>query len=84
MALCVHLAVDGTLVPAGQAPEECAGYVLISGAEYGVVNVFGQLVEVPSQADALSWFVGPFGLILFLFLVARIAGRVAGFFDSRR
>ncbi|WFC43784.1 hypothetical protein [Pseudoxanthomonas sp. SE1] len=82
MALCVALASDGTLVPTGQPVAECTGYVLISGTEHAVYGLINQVFATPTPEQAAGWFVGSAGAVMFWFVVAHIAGRVANFFNQ--
>lgn len=81
MAVCVSLNADGTLATTGQAVSECAGYVLVSGSEYGVYQVVQDMLSAPTPEQAAGWFSGPFILVLTLHLVSRHIGVLAGFFD---
>ena len=80
MAICVALQPDGTLLPTGQAVEECTGYVLVSGSEHSFYALVHQVFDTPTPEVAASWFVGALGAVIFWFIVARIAGSVASFF----
>lgn len=81
MALCVALAQDGTLIPTGQPVLECTGYVLVSSSEHAVYGLINQAFAIPTPEQAAGWFVGSAGVVILWFLVARIAGRVANFFN---
>lgn len=81
MALCVSIAQDGTLIPTGQPASECTGYVLISGTEHAVYGLINQAFATPTPEEAAGWFVGSAGVVIGWFVVARIAGRVANFFN---
>ncbi|WP_369929321.1 hypothetical protein [Xanthomonas sp. NCPPB 2632] len=81
MAVCVTLNPDGTLATTGQAVSECAGYVLVSGSEYGVYQVVQDALSTPTPEEAAGWFAGPFTLVLTLHLVARNVGVLGRFFD---
>lgn len=81
MALCVALAQDGTLIPTGQPVGECTGYVLLSSSEHAVYGLINQAFATPTPEQAAGWFMGTFGVVVAWFVVARIAGRVASFFD---
>lgn len=83
MALCVALQPDGTLVPTGQPVAECTGYVLVSASEHSVYALVNQAFAVPTPTQAAGWFVGSCGAVIVWFVVARIAGSVAGMFNSR-
>jgi hypothetical protein len=82
MGVCVAIAENGTLVPTGQPVTECAGYVLLSGAEANTLTLFAQAFEVPDKEVLATWAVGPFALIVGLYVVARIVGSVASFFNK--
>lgn len=81
MATCVTLNADGTLAPTGQAVSDCAGFVLVSGSEYGVYQVVQDMLSAPTPEQAAGWFSGPFVLVLTLHAVARHIGVLARFFD---
>jgi hypothetical protein len=81
VALCVQLQVDGTLVPTGEAIDACTGYVLLSPAEHAWSSLLHQAFDAPDLASATELFVGGFGLVLLIYVGARIAGAVASFFD---
>lgn len=81
MALCVALLQDGTLAPTGEPVEVCTGYVLVSGSEHSFYALVNQVFDTPEPEVAAGWFVGALGAVMFWFVVARIAGRVATFFD---
>ncbi|KAF1727759.1 hypothetical protein CSC76_09230 [Pseudoxanthomonas mexicana] len=80
MALCVALQPDGTLVPTGQAVDACTGYVLVSSSEHAVYGLINQAFAVPTPEQAAGWFVGTFGFVVTMYLVARMTGAVANFF----
>lgn len=80
MAECVALTVDGTLVPTGQPVDACTGYVLVSGSEHSFYALAYQAFAQPTPEQAAGWFVGAFGAVVTFFLIARMAGRVAGMF----
>ncbi|MCS4233101.1 hypothetical protein [Stenotrophomonas sp. BIGb0135] len=82
MGLCVALTENGTIVPTGQPVAECSGYVLLSGAEVSTVALIAQAFEIPDKEVLATWAAGPFGLIVFLFVVARVAGSVAAVFHK--
>ena len=81
MALCVALQADGTLLPTGQAVSECTGYVLLSSSEHAVYGLINQAFAMPTPEQAAGWFCGTAGVVIGWFVVARIAGRVANFFN---
>lgn len=81
MALCVLIDSAGALVPTGQPVDQCAGYVMVSASEYGVYNFMQEALQPPQdQQQIAEWFTAPMAAIVFLYLVARCAGAVAGFF----
>lgn len=80
MALCVALMPDGTLAPTGQAPEECTGYVLVSGSEHSFYALVHDVFSIPEPEVAAGWFVGALGAVIFWFVAARIAGSVVAMF----
>ena len=82
MAVCVELRSDGTLAPTGNDVASCAGYVLVSGSAYGVVNTFSTLFARPDSQQAAGWLVGAFGFVMVMFLTGRCVGAVANFFDK--
>jgi hypothetical protein len=81
MALCVTLNSDGTLATTGQAVSECAGYVMVSGTEYGVYQVVQDMLSTPTPEEAAGWFFGPLTLVLTMFIVSRQLGELTNFFD---
>lgn len=80
MALCVAMNSDGTLSPTGEYVSACTGYVLLSGSEYSLVNAVNSAFGVPSLEETTGWFVGPFVLVVGLYLAARSAGVIVGVF----
>ena len=88
MSECVTLRSDGTLVDNGPVSSSstsinCAGYVLIDAGSYGVVYPVVQAAYgVPSTTDAVSWFVGAWGVVVFFYVVARMCGSVVSMFKS--
>lgn len=74
MALCVVMNADGSLSPTGEPVASCSGYVLLSGSEYSMVGAIDQALGVPDSTQAMGWFVGPFSLVVGLYIVARMAG----------
>lgn len=82
MGICVAITEAGTLVATGQPVTECTGYVLLSGAEANTLTLFAQAFEVPDKEVLHSWAVGPFMLIVGLYVAARITGTVASFFSK--
>ncbi|MCD9096529.1 hypothetical protein [Luteimonas fraxinea] len=84
MAVCVALASDGTLHPTGQSVEACTGFVLVSGSEHSFYALAYQAFATPTPEQAAGWFVGTFGAVVGMFVLARIVGTVAGMFNSSR
>ncbi len=82
MGICVAITEAGTLVATGQPVTECTGYVLLSGAEANTLTLFAQAFEVPDKEVLQTWAVGPFMLIVGLYVGARIVGSVASFFNK--
>ena len=82
MALCVVMNPDGSLSPTGEPVESCSGYVLLSGSEYAMVGAIDQALGVPDSTQATGWFMGPFSLVVFLYVAARCAGSVVNMFRS--
>lgn len=82
MALCVALQADGTLLPTGEAPHACTGYVLVSGSEHSFYALVHEAFAMPDAATATTWFVGCLGAVVTWYLVARLAGSVANFFGK--
>lgn len=81
MALCVVIDSAGALVPTGQAIDQCTGYVMVSGSEYGVYSTLHEALQPPASTAQLSeWFTAPMAAIVFCYIIARIAGSVAGMF----
>ncbi|WP_369929345.1 hypothetical protein [Xanthomonas sp. NCPPB 2632] len=81
MAICVTLNQDGTLATTGQAVSECAGYVMVSGSEYGVYQVVQDALSTPTPEEAAGWFFGPLTLIATIYVLSRQVGSLANFFD---
>lgn len=82
MAQCVTLNSDGTLSPTGEDVSACSGYVLLSGSEYAMVGAIHEALGVPDATQAMGWFMGPFSLVVFLYVAARCAGSVVNMFRS--
>lgn len=82
MALCVTLNSDGTLSQTGQPVEECTGYVMVSGSEYGVYQAVQDAFGVPTPDDALSWFSATCGCVVVMFIVSRWVGSVVSMFNK--
>lgn len=82
MAVCVALAADGTLHPTGQSVEACVGYVLVTGSEHSFYALAYQVFASPTPAQAAGWFVGTWGAVVGMFVVARIVGTVAAMFHK--
>lgn len=80
MAICVELQADGTLVPTGQPVDQCTGYVLVSGSEYGIYSFMHDALAIPDSQVVGGWFVGALGAVMFWYVVSRMAGSVATFF----
>ncbi|MGC1551019.1 MAG: hypothetical protein WA777_21045, partial [Rhodanobacter sp.] len=80
MATCVTLNADGTLTPTGQTVDQCTGYVLVSGSEYGVYQVVQTAFSAPDPATACSWFVGTWGTVMFFYIIERAVGSVVSMF----
>jgi hypothetical protein len=82
MALCVAINSDGTLSQTGQPVSECAGYVMVSGSEYGVYQAVQDAFAVPTAQQATTYFVASWGCVVVMFIVSRLAGSVASFFGK--
>jgi hypothetical protein len=81
MALCVLIDSAGSLVPTSQPVDQCTGYVMVSGSEYGVYSVLHEALKPPADIAQLSqWFTAPMAAIVFCYIIARVAGTVAGMF----
>lgn len=80
MAQCVVLNPDGTLTTTTDAVEECAGYVLVSGSEYGVIALVGAAFEPPTVEVIATVSAAAFFAPLVFYLTGLAVGRVAGFF----
>lgn len=80
MAECVTLNSDGTLTPTGQTVDQCTGYVLVSGSEYGVYQTLQTAFAQPSSSDAMSWFFGAWGAVMVFYIGSRAAGSVVAMF----
>lgn len=83
MALCVTLNADGTLTQTGDSVDQCAGYVLVSGSEYGVFQVVQDSLSMPTPEVMAEWFSAPFFMAVSLHFVAMFVGKIAGFFDDK-
>jgi len=82
VAQCVALNSDGTLTATADSAAACPGYVLLSGSEYAMVGAIDQALGVPDSTQAMGWFMGPFTLVVFLYVAARCAGSVVNMFRS--
>lgn len=82
MAQCVILNANGTLTPTGQPVDQCTGYVLVSGSEYGVYQVVQQALAVPSSSQATGWFIGAWGAVMVFYIGARCVGSVLSMFND--
>ena len=71
MAICVDLRPNGRLLPTGELPSDCSGYVLLDATEYAGVVAAGDLWTVPGTAEILAAFSSGGTLILTLYLVSR-------------
>lgn len=74
MSECVTLNADGTLTTTGQAPADCAGYVLVSSSEHAQMSFLSSLFEWPEADIAGTWLVGAFGFVM----VCNVAGSLVG------
>lgn len=84
MALCVLIDSAGALVPTGQPVDQCAGYVMVSASEYGVYNFMQQALQPPQDIQQIAeWFTAPMAAIVFMYVVARLAGSAAAVFKHR-
>lgn len=83
MATCVTLNADGTLTPTGQTVDQCTGYVLVSGSEYGVYQVLQTAFAAPTPDQAAGWFFGSWGVVIIMYLAARCVGAVLSMFNSK-
>jgi hypothetical protein len=83
MAQCVTLNADGTLTPTGQTVDQCAGYVLVSGSEYGVYQAVQTALGVPSTTEAQGWFFGAWGAVMVFYIGARCVGSVLSMFNEK-
>lgn len=84
MALCVELEIgqDGYLLaPTGQTVADCTGYVMVTPAEYAWLDLMQLAFASPTVEQAGAYFVGGFGGILSIYVVARICGAIASYFD---
>lgn len=80
MAQCVTLNADGTLTPTGQTVDQCTGYVLVSGSEYGVYNAVQQALAVPDASTAMQFFLAAWGVVVVSYIAARWVGAVVNMF----
>lgn len=83
MAQCVTLNADGTLTPTAQTVDQCTGYVLVSGSEYGVYQVVQQALAVPTSQETVGWFVGAWGAVMVFYIAARAVGSVLSMFNHK-
>ncbi|HEY4557762.1 MAG TPA: hypothetical protein VIG82_06190 [Enteractinococcus sp.] len=72
---------NGALIPTGQPVAECSGYVLLSASEHAVYGLIQQAFAFPTPAQAAGWFVGSAGVVIGWYVLARIVGGVANFFN---
>lgn len=84
MSECVVLQADGTLIPTGQPASECAGYVLVSGTEYGSVQFMARLFDMPPTDQIMGVLVAAFGFILVCNVVASMVGSVVQMVSTDR
>lgn len=84
MAECVTLNADGTLSPTGQTVDQCTGYVLVTGSEYGVYQVVQTSLAVPTPDEASGWFIGAWGLVMVFYIAARCVGAVLSMFNDNK
>lgn len=80
MALCVAVNADGTLSQTGQPVDQCTGYVMVSGSEYGVYQVLQDALAAPTPEQALGWFFGVWGVVVVSYITARFTGTVISMF----
>jgi hypothetical protein len=83
MAQCVVLNADGTLTPTGETVDQCTGYVLVSGSEYGVYQVVQNAFSAPTPDQATGWFFGCWGSVMVMFIAARCVGAVLSMFNEK-
>lgn len=76
MSECVLLAADGTLIATGQPVNECAGYVLLSGTEHGLLSILVDLFKAPDPETLIAVLVATFGFVLVCNVVAYMTGAV--------
>ena len=82
MSQCVVLNADGTLVPTTDAPQQCAGYVLLTPGEYAASQWSSALWATPT-ADQIGTAVQyGFFLPLMVYVLASWTGVLANFFKS--
>ncbi len=82
MATCVTLNADGTLTPTGQPVDQCTGYVLVSGSEYGVYSTVQQALAVPGTSETVGWFIGAWGAVMVFYIGARCVGAILSMFND--
>lgn len=80
MAQCVTLNADGTLTPTGQTVDQCTGYVLVSGSEYGVYSAVQQALAFPDASTAMQFFFAAWGVVVVSYISARWVGAVVNMF----
>lgn len=81
MALCVVLQPDGTLTATGEAVADCTGHLLVTPAEYAWLELMQQAFGMPSAEQAATLVAGGLGGVLFIYVLCRLLGAVANFFD---
>lgn len=82
LPLCVNLDPQtNALVAAGEFTGECAGYLLITPADWAGSLTIAQIFAFPDPAMFAATFFGAFGAVLGCAVVGHAVGSVAGFFD---
>lgn len=84
LPLCVHLdQATNALIAAGEFTGECAGYVLMTPADWAGSMTVAQLFAFPDPLVFAAAFTASFGAVIGCAVVAHAVGSVAGFFDSK-
>jgi hypothetical protein len=84
LPLCVHLdPVTNALIAAGEFTGECAGYVLMTPADWAGSLTIAQLFAFPDPLAFAATFTATFGAVLGCAVVSHAVGTVAGFFDPK-
>lgn len=83
MAVCVTLNSDGTLSPTNQTVDQCTGYVMLSGSEYGVYQVVQDALGAPTPDQAAGWFFGAWGAVMVMYMAGKFVGAILSMFNHK-